>query len=513
MHRNNVTLPRGRPIATAAITIAIIAVALTMLTTHHMASAESADAACPEGSYNPTPTAVTVDSVPIVVDSTDQDYFVLYVSHDMDGTEMELPVLVKKGQTGTTTLAENVPALPMESYRVEKYLIADPADVDNDCTDDITELEDIPTKNPLNPADSVDLDDGAIAIPDQDTLDTLSRSFGTESYLKFIIIGVNTDHPALYFMNSNTYPHHRVFLTDVLGADPTDTSVVRGLIGYAPEATDPDGNLGLYYYSSEQRRYSFSTMERTYILLAASIPLVEDNLAYWILSEALREHQENLPLYRASRIPLVFDDDIYPDTDFLALNQAEGYGLLKVMAADDRPPPRSVVIYESLPNELPRVAGIISTVPQTPLSHVNLRAMQDGIPNSYIRDALEDDTIDSLIDGYVHYQVTSTGWSMQAVTKSEVDAHHAGLTAHNHHDSTAGPLRQNHQPTQRCQLQRLGLIRGQGGQRRRSENPGILNRDRARRVRNPVPLLRRVHEAQQLLHPHRDHAGQYRFPK
>ena len=53
------------------------------------------------------------------------------------------------------------------------------------------------------------------------------------------------------------------------------------------------------------------------------------------------------------------------------------------------PHPRDIVIYEALPNELPRVAGIITTVPQTRLSHVNLRAMQDGVPNAFIRDALD----------------------------------------------------------------------------------------------------------------------------
>ena len=64
------------------------------------------------------------------------------------------------------------------------------------------------------------------------------------------------------------------------------------------------------------------------------------------------------------------------------------------MEPDDRPNPRDIVIYEALPNELPRVAGIISTVPQTPLSHVNLRAVQDGVPNSFIRDALDNTDID-----------------------------------------------------------------------------------------------------------------------
>ena len=53
------------------------------------------------------------------------------------------------------------------------------------------------------------------------------------------------------------------------------------------------------------------------------------------------------------------------------------------------------MVYETLPNDLPRVAGIVSTVPQTPLSHVNLRAVQDGIPNAFIRDVLDDPDIAS----------------------------------------------------------------------------------------------------------------------
>ena len=80
-----------------------------------------------------TPTEVEVDAVPIVVESTTDDYFVLYVRHQWDeNTSVELPVLVKKGEAGTTTLAANLEALPKERYRVEKYLIDTPADIDGD---------------------------------------------------------------------------------------------------------------------------------------------------------------------------------------------------------------------------------------------------------------------------------------------------------------------------------------------------------------------------------------------
>ena len=64
-------------------------------------------------------------------------------------------------------------------------------------------------------------------------------------------------------------------------------------------------------------------------------------------------------------------------------------------------------------------------MPQTPLSHVNLRAVQDGVPNAFIRDALDDDDIDDLIDSYVHYTVAGYGWTLRAATPAEVDAHYA----------------------------------------------------------------------------------------
>ena len=155
------------------------------------------------------------------------------------------------------------------------------------------------------------------------------------------------------------------------------------------------------------------------------MPLLDDNLAVYMGNSQLRFLQPNLPLYSESRIPLVFDKDIYPETSFLALNPGEGYGLLRVMEPKERPNPRDIVIYEALPNELPRVAGVISTVPQTPLTHVNLRAVQDRIPNAFIREALDQPAIASLLDSYVHYTVTKNGYTIQAATKTAVDNHYA----------------------------------------------------------------------------------------
>ena len=364
--------------------------------------------------------------MPIVVTSTSTDYFVLYVSHEVDGTDVELPVLVKQGEAGTTTLAENVEALPAERYRVEQYLVADPADVDGDCVDDITELNDLGAMNPVNPAADVPLNDGAVALPDRATFETYAYADSDEKlFLKYLVFDVDTDRPRVYFQNSNLYNSHGEF-RDAIGL--TQVARFRGSVIYDPALVTPDGRPGVYYYENAWEGLSvgnsFAHATRIHTVIAASMPLLEDNLALYFQGYDILNYQDKLTLFKDSRIPLLFDSDILSGTDFLALNPGEGYGRLRVLASDERPHPRDIALYEALPNELPRVAGIISTVPQTPLSHVNLRAIQDGIPNAFIRDARDAPAIAPLIDGFVRYTVSEEGWDLRAATKAEVDAHY-----------------------------------------------------------------------------------------
>ena len=378
---------------------------------------------CQEGYVPPTPTEVAVTAVPIVVESETADYFVLYVSHDADGTTVWYPVRVVLGEDGTTEIAENVAALPVERYRVEKYLVADPADVDGDCIDDIAELNDPMAVNPVNPAAAIELTKGAADIPDRETFEALAYPFpGGTLHLKFVLTDMETDRPRVYFQNTNEFLSHPRFLNAL---DISRSRAVTGLIVYDPELAAPDGSLGVYRYVVLYVNASPSFQKRTYTLFAANMPLLDHNLAVWIPNRHLPQIQADLPLYRASRMHLVFEEDVYGETDFLALNPGEGYGLLRNLDPDERPGSRDVAIYETLPNELPRVAGIISTVPQTPLSHVNLRALQDGVPNAFIADALENDAISSLIDSHVYYAVTDTGYSIRAATQAEVDEHFA----------------------------------------------------------------------------------------
>ena len=387
---------------------------------------------CADGGagFNVSPVHVAVTAVPIVVASTTADYFVLFVRPDPESYR-EIPISVTLGMDGTTTLTDGLAPLSIEHYRVEKYPVATPGDVDGDCASDIDELADVGTKHPLNRSASVAIDNGAVAIPDRATFERLSfkgrvsidTSLNNLEFVKFFIYYQGTDRAGIYFQNTKTHLTHHGFRVAV-GFDVHDS--MKGDIIYHPNVVAPDGSLGVYrlqFESWESR--PFEDVYSAYEMLTANMPLLENNLAYYPMPEhALPLYHREKAKYDASRINVVLDEDIFPDTDFISLNQGTGFGLLRVMAPDERPNPRDIVIYEALPNDLPRVAGIITSVPQTPLSHVNLRALQDGVPNGFIRDALDDTTIDSLIDSHVRYTVTRNGYTIRAATKTEVDAHY-----------------------------------------------------------------------------------------
>ena len=384
----------------------------------------------------PTATPVIIDAVPIEVTSTAADYFVLYAKHTVDGTEVDTPIAVVRGNTGTTALTENVSALPLAQYRVDKHQIDDPADVDGDCVDDITELDNPASMNPVNPAVGVDIAHAAVAIPDHATFEQLAFvDSDRNSYVKFSVFGHDTNRPSYYFINTAEHLTHAGLLeTNVfeyeegrLGRElPVyGQNAIKGQIIYDSNLQAPDGSSGVYWYIlDDDQQYPFDRMARHYTLLAAQMPAVDNNLAVFVPNSLLPTLRSELEAYRESRVNVVFADDTQTDVDFVAANTGVGFGVLRSIDGDERPNPRDIVIYKALPNELPRVAGIVSTVPQTPLSHVNLRAAQDGIPNAFVRNALNDPSVQSLLDKHIRYEVTQSGWEIRAATLAEVNAYY-----------------------------------------------------------------------------------------
>ena len=286
----------------------------------------------------------------------------------------------------------------------------------------------------LNP-DEVEFHDGAATIPDRETFKKLSYQ-GLEvlrdthlaglEYVKFQIENAGTDEAQLYFMNTKTHRAHMMFMQAV--GLRRGGGQMRGVLIYRPLSKAPNGEPGVYTFEFEPNdSFPFEMIQIAHDLLIAKMPILKNRIGYCPLWGAMDLYEQEEALYDAASFPAYFEDDLYADIAYLPLNLSASFGRLRLMALDERPTPRDIVLYKTLPNEMPRVAGIITGVAQTPLSHVNLRAIQDKVPNAFIAEAWENRSIKSLIGKYVYYQVNADGFEVREATKSEVDGHFADL--------------------------------------------------------------------------------------
>ncbi len=429
-----------------ALTITLTLLAWALLQSSAPSSAatpQSIPGPCEAGYVAPTPASVAVSDVPIEVTSTSADYFVLYIKHIRGAVPFYVPISVTLGEDGKTTLTDNLKPLSADRYRVEKYQIAQPGDLDGDCVDDVVEQKNLGARNPLNAGESIDISVGRVAIDSHTTFKTLSYqgdwSTGIlryllpelkgQKYVKFWILKADTDKPIVYFQNTNNHLYHDSF-GKLLGLrDEGYGRTVTGELAYHPNAVASNGSLGVYRYQLEPSAFNLTDslwmVEKYNEILASAMPVLDNNLGFYINhSGHIAHYRANQSKVDASRIDILLEQEVLPDVSFTPLNEGEGYGRLRLMEEDERPGPRDIAIYKTLPNDLPRVAGTITVVQQTPLSHVNLRAMQNGLPNAFIRDALKDDAVKALIGSHVYYAVTADGYTIRAATKSEVDAHY-----------------------------------------------------------------------------------------
>lgn len=389
--------------------------------------------------------AVTVDEngrMQFEFPSTTNHYYVLFFRRALDDNSSEFPVAVKLGEANQTIISDQLGLTPTSGfYRIEERLRSQPADLDGDGFDDIAELAD-PTRGrlgPLNAVAPIDFIDGVSLVPDRQMFRDLSYQ-GNEvaidfhlsglEFTKFFILEAHTDNPQVYFMNTNTHRAHFLFgrAVNLPGGPFGDSNSMRGEIVYHPFLTAPNGKPGLYRFEFEPGdAYPFARVQLAHEALAANMPFLENNLVFFPIEAALPAYQRDKALFDASRIPIFLEEDIYGDISFLPLNIAEGFGLLRLIGPEDHPGARDIVIYESLPNELPRVGGVLTTVTQTPLSHVNLRAIQDNVPNAFLRDALENEEISALLGKHVSFRVNADGFEIREATLAEVEAHHDAL--------------------------------------------------------------------------------------
>ena len=285
------------------------------------------------------------------------------------------------------------------------------------------------------------INDGARRIDDRAQFEHLARhdivpgGIGARE-VKFVISKVNKSAPQLYFMNTNTHEYHYEFATLVLNVRATNDAFNRvtyfssnrlflagSIIAY-DNFEGEDGAKGLYaieFWPTDP--VGEKMVGLAYDLIEDALNIDGMKLAYHAsggVQETIwkREREE----FRARGIPVVTTDDIYNNVSYSPLNIGTAIGRVRFVDGSKSRPltATDIAVFKHLPNDLTRIAGVISESPQTPLSHVNLRARQNGIPNAYLKNALSNSELLALENKIVRLDVTAEGWAIRAATQVEL---------------------------------------------------------------------------------------------
>jgi len=287
--------------------------------------------------------------------------------------------------------------------------------------------------------------EGATAVPERAVFETLARRDDVPGALgvrevKLLMLGVDGDAPQLYFLNTTRYVYHYDFAVEALGLTLSLREFnqqtyfrdarrnLAGTILAHDRFEDDEGGLGLYaleFWPTDPVKANHVGI--AFRAVTQAMPFAAGRIAYHPAGdtqEALYATEE--AALRELGVRVVLSEELFGDISYSPLNLGEGFGMLRLVDGREpgaRPPSgRDVVIFRSLPNDLARVGGVISEAPQTPLSHVNLKARQNDTPNAYVKEASRHPRVVPLLDQLVRYTVGADDFALAPATPQEAEA-------------------------------------------------------------------------------------------
>lgn len=128
-------------------------------------------------------------------------------------------------------------------------------------------------------------------------------------------------------------------------------------------------------------------------------------------------------------VPIITAEELYAGQQYQALNAGQAYGYLRKVDAEQLSHTylshHDIAVLNNIPNDVSVVSAIITTVFQTPLSHINLLSKNRHTPNMAFKDAWDSPRMDSLWGQLVYLHVTADDFELRKATLAEAQAYWA----------------------------------------------------------------------------------------
>jgi rifampicin phosphotransferase len=198
------------------------------------------------------------------------------------------------------------------------------------------------------------------------------------------------DGNKIYYVNTKRYAFHKDFVNG------TYLSLERGREFFENNYLKSNRRfiLGTIAYQTPVRMWTFEFWEGD-LITPEAIKLTSDliNKSFFTpvryKPNSLRQDEASATIQGLLRVS---QSEIAKEQAYQALNIARGLGRIHIVQKMDEHVEigfNEILVLNEVPIQLPPVAGVITSQPSTPLSHINLLAKGWGVPNAYIKNATE----------------------------------------------------------------------------------------------------------------------------
>lgn len=216
-------------------------------------------------------------------------------------------------------------------------------------------------------------------------------------FVKVVVDRAEPAHPVIHFINNAAYQFHADYIAEAIMGVPR-TELEKKIDEFNQSVyTAPDRQflLGIVALHKKQERFftletvEVDTMDEAMLRYFRKIVRSYLDRELPLLVKPANHNQEAiLARVHPAEMPRISHHELFASSDFLALNSGTAKGRLRAFAEEavyrrERHTLEwyDIIVMKRVPDDIPRLAGIINADHTTPLSHTNVLASGWGIPN------------------------------------------------------------------------------------------------------------------------------------
>lgn len=301
----------------------------------------------------------------------------------------------------------------------------------------IISCQNIPDKNPDNPIiekectwngiDNVDYLDSITCSKDFEMLqgapvEQVTAKVKSEK----IVYDITKDH--IFFVNSKKYPLHYDFCKQILHYDKSSTDFLSDQYSCGDKRIYCLAAVN-YYVDTKTYTLEFFASDcipasyvRTVYQKVRSLVYFGSVVKFLPTSTELQTIADSLK----GKVPVTTQEEVYAGQIYQPLNVKDAYGYLRTVNVSTLGSVHlnrhDIVILNGIPNDLAPTAGIITTVFQTPLAHINVLCHNRGTPNMMYKFALTDKRLKNLEGSLVYLNVNLDSFHIEPAKIADAQA-------------------------------------------------------------------------------------------